>query len=134
MPGSLSRYCTFFDSCCPPVEAVSSSLPAVAMAATSGWPRLRLPNATGQYRLYQVPVRRRGPWQSLSLPVHTLQDRAVASAHGGINGDEAAQPNNAPKGVTLRQAWERYRDAHLIRKGRSEVTIEGYRDHLGAGG
>ncbi|MFG1287912.1 tyrosine-type recombinase/integrase [Xanthobacter versatilis] len=46
---------------------------------------------------------------------------------------EAAQgpdQNITPKGVTLRQAWERYRDAHLIRKGRSEGTIEGYRDHV----
>ncbi len=46
---------------------------------------------------------------------------------------EAAQgpdQNMTPKGVTLRQAWERYRDAHLIRKGRSEGTIEGYRDHV----
>jgi integrase len=36
----------------------------------------------------------------------------------------------ASKGITLRQAWERYRDAHLIRKGRSEGTIESYRDHV----
>lgn len=34
------------------------------------------------------------------------------------------------KGVTLKEAWERYRDAHLIRKGRSEGTIENYRDHV----
>ncbi len=47
-----------------------------------------------------------------------------------VNGDETAQPDIAPKGVTLRQAWARYRDAHLIRKGRSEGTIEGYRDHV----
>jgi site-specific recombinase XerD len=33
-------------------------------------------------------------------------------------------------GQTLRQAWERYRDAHLVRKGRSELTIESYRDHV----
>ncbi|MGC2774196.1 MAG: integrase arm-type DNA-binding domain-containing protein [Bradyrhizobium sp.] len=33
-------------------------------------------------------------------------------------------------GITLRQAWERYRDAHMIRKGRSERTIESYRDHV----
>jgi hypothetical protein len=33
-------------------------------------------------------------------------------------------------GITLRQAWERYRDAHLVRKGRSELTIESYRDHV----
>lgn len=32
--------------------------------------------------------------------------------------------------ITLRQAWERYRDGHMIRKGRSEKTIEGYRDHV----
>ena len=32
--------------------------------------------------------------------------------------------------VTLRQAWQRYLDAHLIRKNRSEKTIAGYRDHV----
>lgn len=40
---------------------------------------------------------------------------------------EAATPAG---GITLRQAWERYRDAHLVRKGRSECTIESYRDHV----
>jgi len=32
--------------------------------------------------------------------------------------------------ITLKQAWERYLDAHLIRKNRSEKTIEGYRNHV----
>lgn len=32
--------------------------------------------------------------------------------------------------ITLRQAWQRYLEAHLIRKNRSEKTIEGYRDHV----
>lgn len=32
--------------------------------------------------------------------------------------------------ITLRQAWERYRDAHMIRKGRNTGTIENYRDHM----
>jgi integrase len=32
--------------------------------------------------------------------------------------------------VTLRQAWQRYFDAHLVRKNRSEKTIVGYRDHV----
>lgn len=36
----------------------------------------------------------------------------------------------AHRRVTLKEAWERSRDAHLIRKGRSEGTIEGYRDHV----
>ena len=33
-------------------------------------------------------------------------------------------------GITLRHAWQRYRDAHMVRKGRSERTIESYRDHV----
>ncbi|MHB2266443.1 tyrosine-type recombinase/integrase [Aliihoeflea sp. PC F10.4] len=33
-------------------------------------------------------------------------------------------------GITLRAAWERYRDAHMVRKGRSERTIDSYRDHV----
>lgn len=34
------------------------------------------------------------------------------------------------KGVTLREAWDRYRVSHMERKGRSESTIEGYGDHV----
>lgn len=32
--------------------------------------------------------------------------------------------------ISLRTAWERYRDGHMIRKGRSAGTIENYRDHM----
>jgi integrase len=32
--------------------------------------------------------------------------------------------------VTLREAWGRYREGHMIRKGRSPKTIENYRDHV----
>src|SRR5215813_6191343 len=32
--------------------------------------------------------------------------------------------------ITLRVAWERYRDAHMERKGRNPGTIDGYRDHM----
>jgi integrase len=35
-----------------------------------------------------------------------------------------------PGSISLRQAWVRYRDGHMIRKGRSEGTIENYRDHM----
>jgi hypothetical protein len=41
--------------------------------------------------------------------------------------EETASAINHP---TLRQAWERYRDAHMMRKGRSDGTIENYRDHV----
>ncbi|MGX9118892.1 hypothetical protein ACWTU6_19830 [Mesorhizobium sp. BHbsci] len=54
-----------------------------------------------------------------------------------VETNEAAAPNReatipsehnaAAKGVTLVEAWERYRDAHLNRSG---GTIEGYRDHV----
>jgi hypothetical protein len=39
------------------------------------------------------------------------------------NGNVAAKP-------TLKEAWERYRESHLLRKGRSEKTIDGYCDHV----
>lgn len=45
----------------------------------------------------------------------------------GVNVEE----NMTSASVTLKQAWERYLEAHLIRKGRSEGTIAGYRDHVG---
>lgn len=41
---------------------------------------------------------------------------------------EEAQASES-RGVTLREAWERYRVA-LVRKNRSEGTIAGYRDHV----
>lgn len=47
--------------------------------------------------------------------------------------EEVEEPNAKPApgiGITLRAAWERYRDAHMVRKGRSERTIDSYRDHV----
>lgn len=32
--------------------------------------------------------------------------------------------------ITLRGAWERYRDAHMVRKGRAERTVENYSDYM----
>lgn len=44
---------------------------------------------------------------------------------------EKEEPAATPLvGITLRAAWERYRDAHMVRKGRSERTIDSYRDHV----
>lgn len=43
---------------------------------------------------------------------------------------EKVEPPLPGLDITLRQAWERYRDGHMIRKGRSENTIESYRDHV----
>ncbi|BCH27794.1 tyrosine-type recombinase/integrase [Mesorhizobium sp. L-8-3] len=58
---------------------------------------------------------------------------ATAKASGTADDGDGAVSSAGEvgsKGVTLKEAWVRYRDAHLIRKGRSEGTIEGYRDHV----
>lgn len=46
--------------------------------------------------------------------------------------DEAAAlaQAKAQLGITLREAWARYRTSHMERKGRSEATIRGYVDHV----
>jgi integrase len=63
----------------------------------------------------------------------TRQARGKAKAALGSIA-KGQRPGEAPKikpgSITLRQAWERYRDAHMKRKGRNSGTIEGYRDHM----
>jgi integrase len=44
--------------------------------------------------------------------------------------ETTASKPSARVDVTLRQAWQRYLEAHLVRKGRSETTIDGYRGHV----
>lgn len=70
----------------------------------------------------------------------TRDARSIAKAYLGEIGQgrhpkppeivETAVAPVSKGGITLREAWTRYRDAHLVRKGRSAVTIEGYRDHV----
>jgi integrase len=55
------------------------------------------------------------------------KDALGSIARGQKPGEDAPK---AARGITLRQAWERYRDAHMKRKGRSAGTIENYRDHV----
>ena len=43
---------------------------------------------------------------------------------------ENFEQKSIPAKLTLKQAWQRYLEAHLTRKGRSEGTIAGYRDHV----
>jgi integrase len=45
-------------------------------------------------------------------------------------GENAQNGSAALADVSLSQAWQRYLDAHLVRKSRSEKTIAGYRDHV----
>lgn len=55
------------------------------------------------------------------------KDILAAIARGERPGEEH---KIKPGAVTLRGAWERYRDGHMIRKGRDARTIENYRDHM----
>ncbi|MBB4380499.1 integrase family protein [Bradyrhizobium sp. SBR1B] len=57
---------------------------------------------------------------------HPKDDKQAEGAHPV----PATAIGRTVSSITLRQAWERYLDAHLIRKSRSEKTIEGYRDHV----
>ena len=63
----------------------------------------------------------------------TRQARGKAKAALGSIA-KGQRPGEDPKiksgSITLRLAWERYRDAHMKRKGRNSGTIEGYRDHM----
>src|SRR5215217_371097 len=43
-------------------------------------------------------------------------------------GEDPTESRPRSEGPTLREAWRRYEEAHLRRKGRSEGTIQGYRE------
>ena len=71
--------------------------------------------------------------------IPTREARAKAKVLLGSIADGAdprpkSQEPDAPRShgadPTLDEAWERYRDGHMKRKGRSEGTIENYRDHV----
>lgn len=55
------------------------------------------------------------------------KDILAAIACGERPGEDRKLKRRA---TTLKSAWERYRENHMIRKGRSEGTIENYRDHM----
>ncbi len=61
--------------------------------------------------------------QIASGELHQAEEAATAAP-------EPTPEPEAPKGITLREAWGRYRTAHMERKGRSPATIAGYADHV----
>jgi integrase len=58
----------------------------------------------------------------------SLAKEVLGKVSKGIRPGEAAKPK--PGAITLRGAWERYRESHMIRKGRDQGTIANYRDHM----
>jgi len=51
-------------------------------------------------------------------------------AKGEVDPKRGKSAPAKPAELTLRAAWQRYRVSHMLRKGRSEATIAGYRDHV----
>jgi len=64
----------------------------------------------------------------LGLIANGVDPRAKSSTHA--DGEQVSTNGSGASDPTLRAAWTRYRDAHLRRKGRSEGTIENFRDHV----
>jgi integrase len=64
--------------------------------------------------------------------ISTREARAKAKdVLGGLARGQRPGDDKPKRGaITLRAAWERYRDAHMIRKGRDAGTIANYRDHM----
>jgi integrase len=57
--------------------------------------------------------------------------KAKEALVGFTRGERPGLPMRVAHGaITLRGAWDRYRDAHMTRKGRAERTIENYRDYM----
>ncbi len=70
-----------------------------------------------------------GDFGSLSTRDARVKAKEVLSLMAkGVKPGEQARPGVAE--LTLRDAWERYRDAHMIRKDRSPGTIANFRDHI----
>ncbi len=95
--------------------------------------------------MIQSDLRTNGKRRTIRLKVgefgqiSTREARAQAkSLLGSITTgvDPRPEPKDTPPprpngdNPTLRDAWERYRDGHMKRKGRSDGTIENYRDHV----
>ncbi len=67
----------------------------------------------------------------ISRGLHPKSDEHVskASTVADLQTIDVTDEEEKPAGITLREAWERYRLA-MERKNRSERTIESYRDHV----
>src|SRR3954447_6967505 len=62
------------------------------------------------------------------LSVREARDKAIEWLARIRRGEDPTAAGLGVDGPTLREAWARYEEAHLRRKGRSEKTIDGYRD------
>jgi integrase len=66
-----------------------------------------------------------------SVSARDARVKAKEALVGFTRGERPGLPMRVAHGaITLRGAWERYRDAHMVRKGRAERTVENYSDYM----
>ena len=94
--------------------------------------------------MVQGDLRVAGRRQSIRMKVADVADLSARDARAkaktllgliaqGTDPRQERRPSDQPKigeVPTLRQAWSRYREAHLIRKVRSDHTVRHYTDHI----
>lgn len=106
---------------------------------------LRIGARTKAYMI-QGDLRTDGARQTILMKVGTAGDMTTREARAkakrllgdilaGIDPRPKPEPEGeeiavAPGGVTLRLAWASYLESHMRRKGRSEITIADYEDHV----
>lgn len=66
-----------------------------------------------------------------NVSVRDARVKAKEALVGFTRGERPGMPVKVVQGaITLRAAWERYRDSHMTRRGRAERTVENYRDYM----
>ncbi|HEY3949154.1 integrase arm-type DNA-binding domain-containing protein [Phenylobacterium sp.] len=71
-----------------------------------------------------------GSSETLTTRAARIAAKAALARIASGQGARDPEPSRAAVDITLRQAWLRYRSAHLERKGRGERTIDGYAYHV----
>ena len=120
-----------------PTDAQVRDLPF----AREGQRFVRLPNATGLYLVvgktaktfvHQREVRRLGERKTVRLKLGRFPELSVQDAYDRVHEDSKAKATALPsRGPTLGEAFERFKTAHLQRRGRSPRTVEQYEYTLG---
>lgn len=73
--------------------------------------------------------RKLGEFAVMSARDARIKAKVALAAYA--NGERPGEPQRVANGaITLRGAWERYRDSHMARRGRAERTVENYSDYM----
>ena len=65
------------------------------------------------------------------ISARDARSKAKEALGSFAKGERPGFPVRVAQGaITLRGAWERYRDAHMVRKGRADRTVDNYSDYM----